>query len=78
MTGMAACCPRAASGHFAAAPRSVMNSRRLMSDIGLPLALAPPVGFPHAQPALERPASPWGGPEQSIFWPKTAYFPAAG
>src|SRR5262245_9262737 len=32
-----ACCARAASGHATAAPlRSVMNSRRLMSDIGLP------------------------------------------
>ena len=28
-TGIAACCARAASGHAAAPPRSVMNSRRL-------------------------------------------------
>src|SRR5262249_44471853 len=35
-TGIADCCARAASGQTAAAPpRSVMNSRRLMSDIGL-------------------------------------------
>src|SRR5215472_5760938 len=32
---LSACCPRAASGHAAAAPpSSVMNSRRLMSDMG--------------------------------------------
>jgi uncharacterized protein YchJ len=32
MTGIAACCARAASGHAAAAPlSSVMNSRRFMS-----------------------------------------------
>jgi hypothetical protein len=29
------CCPRAASGHAAAAPRSVMNSRRLMPSMGV-------------------------------------------
>jgi hypothetical protein len=34
-TGIAGCCARAASGHATAAPpSSVMNSRRLMSDIG--------------------------------------------
>jgi hypothetical protein len=40
MTGIAGCCcARAESGHAAAAPpRSVMNSRRFMTDIGL----APP------------------------------------
>ena len=32
-TGIAGCCARAASGHAAAPPSSVMNSRRLM---GLP------------------------------------------
>jgi len=33
ITGIAACCPRAASGHAAAAPpSSVMNARRLMED----------------------------------------------
>src|SRR5262249_222138 len=43
-------------------PRTAMNSRRLMSDIGLPPALAPPVSLPHVQPAAEGQASPWGGP----------------
>jgi hypothetical protein len=34
--GIAGCCARAASGHTAAAPpRSVTNSRRLMSDMGV-------------------------------------------
>src|SRR2546430_7707837 len=34
MTGIAACCARAASGHAAIAPpTSVMNSRRFMSDV---------------------------------------------
>jgi hypothetical protein len=41
ITGIAGCCARAASGHAAAPPSSEMNSRRLMSDIGFPLALAP-------------------------------------
>jgi ABC transporter substrate binding protein len=37
MVGNFACCARAASGHAAAAPpMSVMNSRRLMSDMGRP------------------------------------------
>jgi hypothetical protein len=40
-----------------------MNSRRLRSDIGLPPAVAPSVGLQHAQPAAERPASPWAKPE---------------
>src|SRR5262249_19165725 len=31
-----ACCARAASGHAAALPSSVMNSRRLMSSFHLP------------------------------------------
>jgi hypothetical protein len=35
MTGIAGCCARAVSGHVAAAaPQRVINSRRLMSDIG--------------------------------------------
>jgi hypothetical protein len=34
ITGAAGCCARAASGHTAAPLRSVMKSRRLMSDIG--------------------------------------------
>jgi hypothetical protein len=34
-TGIAGCCARAASGHAAAAlPSSVMNSRRLMVNMG--------------------------------------------
>src|SRR5436309_1330673 len=60
--GIAGCCARAASGHAAAPPSSVMNSRRLMPNIGLP---PPPVGLPHAQPAAEGPASPWGRPQYS-------------
>jgi mono/diheme cytochrome c family protein len=56
--------PRAASGHVAAAPpSSAMNSRRLTSSIGSPSRLAPPGSLPHAQPAAEGPASPWGRPE---------------
>src|SRR5262249_5077517 len=34
ITGSVGCCARAASGHVAAPLRSVMNSRRLMPDIG--------------------------------------------
>jgi len=34
-TGIAGCCARAASGHAAAPPSSVMNSRRLMSPPAL-------------------------------------------
>src|SRR6516165_9187725 len=30
ITGIAACCARAGTGHIAAPPRSVMNSRRLI------------------------------------------------
>ena len=37
ITGIAGCCARAASGHAAAPPSSVMNSRRLtLSMEGLP------------------------------------------
>jgi hypothetical protein len=37
ITGIAGCCACAASGHAAPAPpSSVMNSRRLMSNMGLP------------------------------------------
>src|SRR5262249_50052689 len=40
--GIAPCCPRAASGHAAAAPpSSLMNWRRLMSNMGLPSLLPP-------------------------------------
>src|SRR5262245_29965348 len=35
------CCARAASGHAAAPPRSVMNSRRLKSNMGIPPAIWP-------------------------------------
>ena len=53
-----ACCARAASGHAAAAPpSSVMNSRLPMPSMG---TSSPEVGFPHAQPATGRPASPMG------------------
>src|SRR5262245_55244406 len=33
ITGIAGCCARAASGHAAALPRSVMNSRRFNSNL---------------------------------------------
>jgi hypothetical protein len=39
-TGIAGCCPRAVSGHAAAPPRSVMNSRRLISCIRMPITAA--------------------------------------
>src|SRR5215467_12584726 len=66
-----ACCACAASGHAAAAaPRRIMNSRRLMSDIGLSRPgvttssrRTQAVGLPHAQPPAEWPASPWGRSE---------------
>jgi hypothetical protein len=45
-------CARAASGHAAAAPPSSdMNSRRFMSNNGLPPSA---VGLPHAQPTAKR------------------------
>src|SRR5260370_22611832 len=56
-----------AKGEAASPPR--MNSRRLMSDMGIP---PPPgsdtrrtgtVGLPHAQRAAECSANPWGRPE---------------
>src|SRR5262245_13823513 len=53
-SGVAGCCDCEASGHAAAAPPiNVMNSRRLVPDIGLPLTVAPPVGLPHVQTAAE-------------------------
>src|SRR5262249_56133842 len=69
-TGIAGCCPRATSGHAAAAPlSSVMNSRRLMSDMGR----APPAlcqrrpwlygWFAAIQGITERTAGPWATPE---------------
>ena len=52
----------------AALPSSVMNARRLMSDMGLPTMRYQPAnrrafGLAHVQPAAGRPASPWGKPE---------------
>jgi hypothetical protein len=38
-----ACCARAASGHAAAPPSRAINSRRLMSNTGLPPLALPPV-----------------------------------
>src|SRR5258707_6342771 len=50
ITGIVACCARAASGHAAAALTSVMNSRRLMawapSQVPLPII---PVGDRHGR-----------------------------
>jgi len=40
-----------------------MNSRRRMPGALQP---QPRVSLPHAQPAAEGPASPWGRPE--LFW----------
>ena len=55
VTGFAACCARAASGHAAAPPRSVMNSRRRSRGRGRELPRAPPhrsvrAAFPHTAP----------------------------
>src|SRR5262249_39831082 len=45
ITGIAVCCARAARGHAAVAPpSSVMNSRRLMTNIGLPPTRHTPPG----------------------------------
>jgi len=46
-TGIAGCCARAASGHAAAPPSSVMNSRRLMLNTGVL-----PTGNNHQQPTV--------------------------
>ena len=57
------CCARAASGHAAAAPpSSVMNSRRLMSDTGLPRPGVTASGW-FDEPATGWTAGPWGRPE---------------
>jgi hypothetical protein len=40
ITGIAGCCARAANGHAAAPPSSVMKSRRFKSGIGFPPRLA--------------------------------------
>jgi len=53
----AGCCARAASGHAAAPPSSVMKSRRLRSDEGLPPTVPPPIIKPAAE-AHSRFASP--------------------
>jgi hypothetical protein len=73
ITGIAGCCALATTGQAAAAPpSSVMNSRRLIPGMGLPpLGRAPPIiapagGLPgrsHIQPAIVRPAGPWGRPD---------------
>jgi hypothetical protein len=50
--------PRAASGHAAApTPRSVMNSRRLMSDMGLPPSGADTGHDTSKRPPRPRPAA---------------------
>src|SRR5262249_43861776 len=61
------CCALAASGHAAAAPpTSVMNSRRLMPDMGLPppsrsksSATADPCGHSASTLSLPREATLW-------------------
>src|SRR5262249_5890601 len=57
------CCPCAATGHGAAPPSSVMNSRRLMSSMGSPPGGTRCASLPQAQDAPEAPAGPWGRPE---------------
>src|SRR6516225_2770881 len=66
-------CARAASGQAAAAPRRIMNSRRLMSDMGLSRPgvttssrHTQAVSLPHAQSHAEWPAGPWVRSE--LFW----------
>jgi hypothetical protein len=60
-TGIAGCCARAASGHAAAAPpSSVMNWRRLISDMGLPPSLLRNTGHDTSK-RPPRPRPP-GGP----------------
>ena len=57
ITGISACCARAATGHAAAPPSSVMNERRFMPDMGLsrhPMRR----GLP-PQTSTEGPAGPW-------------------
>jgi len=55
----------ALGGAAAAWPSSVMQSRRLMSDIRLPPTRlgSRRSALPHAQPAAARPESPWDRPE---------------
>jgi hypothetical protein len=65
ITGIAGCCPRAASGHAAAAPlSSVMNLRLVAWTMGSPSEPAVPA---YRTPRLPRkvPAGPWGWPEMS-------------
>src|SRR5262245_2621911 len=57
------CCALAVSGHVAAPPSSVMNSRRLMWDMGFPSRLGVPrtraVSLPHLRVPPKPPAGPW-------------------
>ena len=41
ITGIAGCCACAASGHAAAPPRKLMNSRRLKAGMGFPHPVQP-------------------------------------
>src|SRR5215470_16536276 len=59
ITGIAGCCARAASGHAAAPPRSVMNWRRLRAGMGF-------------QPSTEKFAGPWVNPDQPSLQHSTA------
>src|SRR5262245_8352336 len=56
------CCARAASGHAAAPPSSVMNWRRLTSSMGSPPEPAVPA-YSRLRMCRNRPAGPWGRPE---------------
>ena len=78
-TGIAGCCARAVSGHAAAAPPSSdMNSRRLLSNIGLPAPWVPQAlgprfrqvlaaGLNHSE-SCERSQAP--GLCQNSIWPR--------
>ena len=55
ITGTAGCCPRAANGHAAAQPSSVMNWRRFGSGRDVRFIARPPhrtvrAAFPHTAP----------------------------
>jgi hypothetical protein len=59
-SGIAGCCARAASGHAAAPPSSVMNSRRFMSDNG-PSSSPVPMRAKTAAAAIGLPAPAYRG-----------------
>src|SRR3954471_15797682 len=88
-TGIADCCARTVSGHAAAPPSSVMNSRRLMPIMGFDLSRALPGGrhdssnraglargLPHLEPASGRGQSAAGaGDVVALIVPDTFWQP---